>query len=90
VVFGEGRVDDPAGTLAADRLLVKRERHAPDHPTMDLAADHTRIDHTARRECTDNVPVFPACKANAAEYMWCVQCRTFDELQWSAFDAAGI
>src|SRR6476646_11440966 len=51
VVFGEVRVDDPAGTAVADGLLVKRERYAPDHPAIDLAADHTRIAHTARRKC---------------------------------------
>ena len=32
---------------------MKRERCAPDHPAVDLAADHARIYHTARRECTD-------------------------------------
>src|ERR1700722_9974144 len=52
MVFGEVRVDDPAGTVIADGPLVKRERYAPDHPAIDLTADHTRIDHATRRECT--------------------------------------
>src|ERR1700737_2305320 len=39
VVFGEVRVDDPAGTVVADGLLVKRERYAPDHTAIDLAAE---------------------------------------------------
>ena len=53
VVFGEVRVDDPAGTGVADGLFVKRKRDAPDHPAKDLAADHARIDHTTGRERAD-------------------------------------
>src|ERR1700733_3416978 len=53
VVFGEVHVDDPAGTVVADGLLMKRERYAPDHPAIDLAADHTWIDDATGSECTN-------------------------------------
>src|SRR5205807_7610567 len=53
VVFAEIGVHGSARTAIHDRLLVQRERQAPDHPAVELALHHFRVDDATGRECAD-------------------------------------
>jgi hypothetical protein len=53
VVLAEIGVHRTAGARVHDGLLMQRERHAPDHAAIELAAHHARIDDPSRGEGAD-------------------------------------